>query len=156
VDGVHQDLYPDTHAEIEMSGPIATTGKPGLPSLGVGWPLLPVPDADGNLNWPDAANSVRQMIEVILRTAPGEQLMRPEFGAGLEAMIHEPNTLTTRARVLDAITAAISRYEPRVILDRVDVDVGPDRRELLVTVSYRLTLTGAPVQLQARVPVGAG
>ena len=139
-----------------MSGPIATTGKPNLPSMPVGWPLLPVPDSDGQLNWPDGPTSVRQMIEVILRTAPGEQLMRPLFGAGLEAMIHEPNTLTTRARVHDAIVDAVLRYEPRVILDRVDVDVGSDPRELLVTLSYRLTLTGAPVQLQARVPVGAG
>ena len=139
-----------------MTGPIATTAKPQLPSLAVGWPLLPVPDADGQLTWPDAAASVRQMIEVILRTAPGEQLMRPRFGAGLEAMIHEPNTLTTRARVHDAITDAIRRYEPRIILDRVDVDAGPDPRELLVTLSYRLTLTGAPARVQARVPVGAG
>ena len=139
-----------------MSGPIATTSKPNLPSIPVGWPLLPVPDSDGMLNWPDAATSVRQMIEVILRTAPGEQLMRPSFGAGLESIIHEPNTLTTRARVHDAIVEAVGLYEPRVILDRVDVDVGADPRELLITLSYRLTLTGAPVQLQARVPVGTG
>ena len=139
-----------------MTGPIATTATPNLPSIPVGWPLLPVPDGDGQLNWPDAATSVRQMIEVILRTAPGEQLMRPRFGAGLEAMIHEPNTLTTRARVHDSIVDAVRRYEPRVILDRVDVDVGTDPRELLVTLSYRLTLTGVQVQIQARVPVGAG
>lgn len=138
-----------------MTGPIATTAKPKLPSLAVGWPLLPVPDGEGRLCWPDPAASVRQMIEVILRTTPGEQLMRPRFGAGLEALIHEPNTLTTRARAQDAIVEAIRRYEPRIILDRVDVDVGQDPRELLVTLSYRLTLTGAPAQIQAHVPVGA-
>ncbi|MGE0222010.1 MAG: GPW/gp25 family protein [Acetobacteraceae bacterium] len=139
-----------------MTGPIATTAKPDLPSVAIGWPLLPVPDADGRLTWPDAPASVRQMIEVILRTAPGEQLMRPEFGAGLEAVIHEPNTLTTRARVHDAITDALRRFEKRIILDRVDVDPAPDPRELLITLSYRLTLTGAPARIQARVPVGAG
>lgn len=139
-----------------MTGPIPTSAKPNLPSIPVGWPLLSVPDSDGRLNWPDAPTSVRQMIEAILRTAPGEQLMRPAFGAGLEALIHEPNTLTTRARVHDAITNAIRRYEPRIILDRVDVDAGADPRELLVTLSYRLTLTGAPVRIEARVPVGAG
>jgi phage baseplate assembly protein W len=139
-----------------MTGPIATTSKPALPTLAVGWPLLPVPDTDGRLSWPDAPTSVRQMIEVILRTAPGEQLMRPTFGAGLEAMIHEPNTLTTRARIHDAITDALRRYEPRIILDRVDVDPGNDPRELLVTLSYRLTLTGTPARIEARIPVGAG
>jgi phage baseplate assembly protein W len=139
-----------------MSGPILTTRKPAPPTIPVGWPLLPVPGTDGGLAWPDPVASVRQMIEVILRTAPGEQLMRPQFGAGLEDVIHTPNTLATRALVQDQIMAAIRAYEPRVLLDRVDVDTTDDPRELAVTLSYRLTLTGAPLQLQARVPVGAG
>jgi uncharacterized protein len=82
--------------------------------------------------------------------------MRPRFGAGLEALIHHPNTLTTRAEAHDAIAAAIRLYEPRIRLERVDVDPGPDPRELVVTLSYRLALTGAPAQIVARVPVGAG
>jgi uncharacterized protein len=139
-----------------MTGPLSTISKPVPPSVSVGWPLLPVPAAEGTLAWPDPATSVRQMIEVILRTAPGEQLMRPQFGAGLEGLIHQPNTLETRARAHDSIVGAISAYEPRVILDRVDVDTTTDPRELAVTLSCRLALTGAPVQFQARVPVGAG
>ena len=95
------------------------------------------------------------MIEVILRTAPGEQLMRPTFGAGLERLVHEPNTLATRARVQEEITAALERWEPRIRLDRVDVDAGPDPRELLVTIAYRHRLTGEAVQLAVSVPVGA-
>jgi phage baseplate assembly protein W len=139
-----------------MSGPVLTGGRPALPRLGVGWPLLPLPDADGGLGWPDAATSVRQMIEVILRTTPGEQLMRPDFGAGTEALIHQPNTLTVRARAQEAIVAALQDYEPRIIVDRVDVDQGSDRRELAVTIAYRLSLTGEPAQLTAAIPVGAG
>jgi Baseplate wedge protein gp25 len=81
-----------------MSGPVVSSARPALPALAVGWPLLPTPDADGALAWPTAAISVKQMIEVILRTAPGEQLMRPEFGAGLVRLVPEPNTLATRAR----------------------------------------------------------
>ena len=139
-----------------MSGPIATSSDTVLARPGVGWPLLPLPDADGALTWPDPVLSVRQMLEVILRTTPGEQLMRPAFGAGLEALINTPNTLTTRARAQEAVTNAVNTYEPRVILDRVDVDVGADPREMVVTLSYRLTLTGDPGQITATVPVGAG
>ena len=139
-----------------MSGPVLTGGAPALPSIGVGWPLLPVPDADGAIGWPDAAASVRQMIEVILRTAPGEQLMRPRFGAGAEALLHMPNTLATRARAHEAITAALEDYEPRIILDAVGVDEGADSRELVVTISYRLTLTGELGVVTALIPVGAG
>ena len=137
-----------------MSGPVVSTTRPALPTLAVGWPLLPTPDADGALAWPSAPISVKQMIEVILRTAPGEQLMRPAFGAGLERLVHEPNTLTTRARVQEEITAALERWEPRIRLDRVDVDAGPDPRELLVTIAYRHRLTGEAVQLAVSIPVG--
>ena len=44
-------------------GPILTTAKPTLPQIARGWPLLPVPDADGVLAWPDPVVSIRQMIE---------------------------------------------------------------------------------------------
>lgn len=137
-----------------MTGPVFTTQKPKLPSIPIGWPLLPVPDSLGRLNWPDPARSVREMIEIILRTIPGEQLMRPAFGAGLETLIHQPNSLTVRAQTQDVITAALKRYEDRILVDQVDVDSGDDPRELVVTIAYRLRLTGAAGQISARVPVG--
>jgi phage baseplate assembly protein W len=139
-----------------MSGPILTDAKPSLPQVARGWPLLPVPGEDGTLAWPDPVVSVRQMIEVILRTAPGEQLMRPRFGAGTASLLHAPNDLTTRAQMHDGIIAALKLYEPRILADRVDVDPGPDAREVLVTIAYRLVLTGEPRTLQARIPLGIG
>lgn len=139
-----------------MSGPILTTARPRPPQVARGWPLLPVPDEDGVLNWPDPLLSVRQMIEVILRTAPGEQLMRPRFGAGAAAMLHAPNDLATRARLHDAIAAALKLYEPRIRAERIDVDPGPDPREVLVTIAYRVILTGDLRTLQAAIPLGAG
>jgi len=137
-----------------MSGPVYTSGKANLPIFPLGWPLLPHPDGSGQLRWPNAATSVREMIEVILRTVPGEQLMRPRFGAGLEALIHQPNTLTVRAETQDAIVSALKRYEDRILVDSVDVSSDADPRELVVTIAYRLRLTGAAGQMSARVPVG--
>ena len=139
-----------------MSGPIATTERRTPPRLGVGWPLLPVPDAEGRLNWPEPARSVRETIEALLRTTPGERLMRPLLGAGLEALLHQPNTLETRARAHDAITATLRIHERRILLDRVEVDQGTGPGELLVTISYRLTLTGEPARIVATIPVGGG
>jgi phage baseplate assembly protein W len=138
-----------------MSAPIATLATPRLPQVPRGWPLLPVPDAEGRLAWPDGPASVRQTIEAILRTTPGEQLMRPAFGAGLAAQLHAPNDVATRAQMHDAVRAALKRYEPRIVVDRVDVEPGSDAREVLVTIAYRLVLTSEARRLQARVPVGA-
>jgi phage baseplate assembly protein W len=114
----------------------------------VGWPLLPLPDAAGELRYPSFADSVRQSIKVILQTRPGEQLMRPHFGAGLERFVHEQNTLTTRRRIRDLVTASLARWEPRILLDRVDVtEVAERPTQVRVVIHYRLRRTGAAQQL---------
>jgi len=121
---------------------------PLRPPVPVGWPLLPLPDSGGALQWPDAEASVRQTIEAILRTRPGEQLMRPRFGGGLEEFVHEQNTLVTRRRIHDAIADALGRWEPRIDLDRVEVWEIPNRpTEVRVEISYRLRRTGATQQI---------
>jgi uncharacterized protein len=114
----------------------------------IGWPLLPVPDASGELRYPSLEESVRQQIRVILTTRPGEQLMRPGFGAGLEDFVHQPNTVTTRRRVRDTVSEALARWEPRIAVDRVEVwEVEERPGALRVEIGYRLRRTGAARQL---------
>ncbi|MFN8468436.1 MAG: GPW/gp25 family protein [Caldilineaceae bacterium] len=134
-----------------MASNLLTTGlvphsPPNTPP--VSWPLLPVPDASGRLNFPALEASVRQQIQVILRTRPGEQLMAPGFGGGLEDFLHEPNTIVTRRRIHDTITDALGRWEPRIHLDRVDVlEVDGEPTLIRVELGYRLRRTGQPQQL---------
>ena len=115
-----------------------------LPRPLIGWPLFAVPDADGRLDWPGLEAGVRQAIRVILSTRPGEQLMRPEFGAGLDRLLHAPNNLSTRRQIRDWTMSALSRWERRILLDRVDVLEVPGRpSELRVEIAYRLARSGA-------------
>lgn len=110
----------------------------------LGWPLLPFPDAQGRLDYPVLAESVRQNLQVILSTRPGEQLMRPGYGAGLVDFLGEPDTTTTRRRIYDRVTEGIGRWEPRVDVARVEVDApsGGPAGHLRVEVAYRLRRTG--------------
>jgi phage baseplate assembly protein W len=122
--------------------------EPALPRPLIGWPLLPLPDADGQLRYPSLEESVRQSIQVILATRPGEQLMRPRFGAGLANFLHEPNTLTTRRRIRDLILESLERWEPRVVVRRVEVAEVPDEpSRLRVEIGYQLRRTGGFQQL---------
>lgn len=118
------------------------------PKAPISWPLLPLPDENGRLHFPSLETSVRQSIQVILRTRPGEQLMRRPFGAGLENFLHEPNTLTTRRRIHDLITNSLERWEPRLILERVEVRELPDEpARIRVEIAYRLRRTGLSQQM---------
>ena len=114
----------------------------------VNWPLLPRPDEKGHLHFPTLEESVRQSIQIILRTLPGERIMRPHFGGGLETFIHEQNTLTTRRGIHELITEALERWEKRIILDRVDVWAVEDRPTVVrVEIAYRLRRTHQSRQL---------
>ena len=116
--------------------------KPRAPAIG--WPLLPFPDDDGTLAYPAAlAESVRQQLQVILSTRPGEQLMRPGFGAGLTEFLGEPDTIATRRRIYDRVNESVTRWEPRVEIDRIEVTDLPGRPGWLrVELGYRLRRTG--------------
>jgi phage baseplate assembly protein W len=95
------------------------------------------------------------MIEVILRTRPGEQLMRPEFGAGLEELLHEPNDVGTRRRIRDLVMGALVRWEPRIDIQSVDVDEVDGRpSEVRVEIAYRVQRTGAVDRVGAVLEVG--
>lgn len=121
----------------------------------ISWPLLPYPD-QGRLTYPELEKSIRNCIKVILSTRPGEQLMRPRFGAGLQDFLDESNTITVRRQIHDAITNALNLYEPRITVARVDVDpVDNAPAQLRVQVFYRLVRTGAMQSLGLTLTGGA-
>jgi phage baseplate assembly protein W len=111
----------------------------------LGWPFLPVPDEQGVIAWPDLERSVRDEIRIILSTRPGEQLMRPDFGAGLDRLLHEPNTVATRREIRDLVENALTSWERRILLDAVEVwEVPNEPNHVRVEIAYRLARTGAP------------
>ncbi len=118
----------------------------------LGWPLLPVPDANGQLHYPGLAQSVREQIQVLLSTRPGEQLMHPGFGAGLENLLTEPNTVATRSRIQELVGDALKRWEDRIVVDGIAVDPVSDAATgvadgVRVEIAYRLLRSGAPARV---------
>jgi phage baseplate assembly protein W len=105
--------------------------------LGRGWgfPILP---ERGRRELPMVAgpDKVTQSILLILETEPGERLMRPEFGAGLRRYLMRPNTVATRTQLQREVTTALTRWEPRIELRRVEVAPGEDPALVLISVDY--------------------
>ena len=58
--------------------------------------------------------NVRQSIFIILGTAPGERINRPDFGCRIHDLMFAPNNDITRARAEVYCEDAIYKYEPRV------------------------------------------
>lgn len=110
------------------------------------WPLGGV-DENGRLALASGDDSVREVIRNILLTRPGERLMRPEFGAGLQDFIHQPNNQSTRSVMANVIRKAIELWETRIKLETVQVEALPGRvAEVQVTIRYRMRHSQIPSQ----------
>ena len=111
------------------------------------WPLGGV-DEDGRFSYAEGDSSVREVIRNILLTRPGERRMRPEFGAGLQDFIHQPNNETTRSLMSGIIRKSIEQWEPRIEVEGIDVDSGPaSLAEVHVTIRYRMRHSGTPAEI---------
>lgn len=102
---------------------------------GVGFPVRPQLDR-GALTFRSGAEKVRESIELILRTEPGERLMRPRFGCGLRQFLMEPNSVATRARLERAVTTALEAFEPRIVLRQVAATAGEDPSLVILAIRY--------------------
>lgn len=124
-------------------------------ALGRGIAFPPHVGADGRWAWSQDEPNIRQAIQVIVLTEPGERLRLPDFGGGLGALLFEPNTTATRHQVGERIRGAVADWEPRVTVKSVEVDPDPaDPEAAIATVTYQLVATQAvatvilPVELR--------
>ncbi len=83
----------------------------------------------------DAA--IRQSIFIIVFTVPGERVMRPDFGCEIHSLIFWPANYQTAALAERYVREALARWEPRILVQDVDVTPGgSEYGELFIKVSY--------------------
>jgi Bacteriophage baseplate protein W len=123
--------------------------------LGRGLAFPPRVGTDGRLAWSEGEASVREGIEIVLKTERGERLRLPTFGAGLRRFLFEPNTTLTRNQLRERITKALLAWEPRIRIESVEVEPHPDEAEAAsVTIAYRLVATDAVERVGLTVQLG--
>lgn len=91
----------------------------------------------------DAAH-IRDMIEQLLFTSPGERVNRPDFGSGLLQMVFAPNRIEVAAALQYAVQAAIQRWLGDVI-GLQSVEVTSSDSKLTVAIAYTISQSGQQV-----------
>jgi len=105
--------------------------------LGKGWSIPLRPDErNGQLEYESGPEKVRQSIQIILDTEPGERIMRPTFGCGLRRYLMKPNVTATRALIQREVALALKAWEPRIELKSVEVTPGDDPSLVLIEILY--------------------
>jgi len=98
-------------------------------------------DKRGRIGAADYASHVRDMIEQLLFTTPGERVEQPDLGCGLADLVFTPNSPELAAAVQASAQGALQRWLGDVIT--VDsLTVSADDSTLSITVNYRITATG--------------
>lgn len=97
-------------------------------------------DGRGRTAETDAESHIRDLIEQVLFTSPGERVNRPDFGTGLMQLVFAPNSdeLATATQFL--VQGALQQWLGELILVE-NVDVKASDAQIQVAVSYRLRRT---------------
>jgi uncharacterized protein len=107
---------------------------------GLAFPVA-VDPATGAIALAEYEEDVRQAIRIILDTDPGERVMRPDFGAGLRALVFEPLNTHTLALARHRVEQALILWEPRIDSVGVKVDARPGQGLMSIEVRYRVRTT---------------
>jgi len=132
------------------------------PFLGVGTAFpLRIDTSTKGVARAEYEESVRQAILIILGTAKGERVMRPDFGCGIHDLVFANNGPVTVARVIREVHESLLRLEPRIDVTQVDVAMGATSNVLLIDIDYEVRATNTafnlvyPFYLQQTDGVGA-
>ena len=89
----------------------------------------------------DERKHVRDMIEQLIFTTPGERVNRPDFGSGVLQLVFAPNSPELAATVQFTLQAALQRWLGDVIEVRA-LDVTARESTLTIALAYALRRTG--------------
>lgn len=83
---------------------------------------------------------IRQMIEQLIFTSPGERVNRPDFGSGLLQLVFAPNSPELAATIRFTLQANIQRFLGDIV-DVQDLDVTATDSALTVDLRYLVRRT---------------
>lgn len=107
--------------------------------LGRGWGFPPAFDNQtGSLAMVEDEEDVRQSLGILLSTRIGERLLQPGYGCELDRYLFEPVDTTFRASIGELVRSAILYFEPRIVLESVDLIPFNEEGRLDIEVRYHI------------------
>ncbi len=93
-------------------------------------------DQSGRTATADDATHVRDLIEQVLFTSPGERVMRPDLGSGVAQLVFAPNSVELASATQMLVQSSLQKWLGEII-SVVAVDVQASDADLIVTVQYQ-------------------
>jgi phage baseplate assembly protein W len=107
---------------------------------GIAFPLRV--DQSGSIATSTGVEDIESSMRMILTTAPGERLMRPEFGCRIWELLFEPINANTLGLMGEAVRESLARWEPRATVTDIRLDPSSqDSGQVLINVEYTVRTT---------------
>lgn len=114
---------------------------PGTDHIGRGWSFPLRLTVGGDFGLVSGTEELDAAIRLILGTAPGERVLRPDFGCAMWLQTFAPLTPGTLGLVQEAAREALERWEPRIELESVTGELDHENACIAITVHYRVPAT---------------
>ena len=113
--------------------------------LGRGWKFpVRIDTTTGRVAMSEMEQDIKESIWILLSTAPGERLMRPEFGCGIHDLVFSSMSTVTMGLFESRVREAINRWEARVDITKLEVFTKePDKGKLEINLSCRIRDTNS-------------
>lgn len=113
--------------------------------LGTGWSFPPAfSKASQRLKMTSGREDIEQSLEILLSTESGERIIETEYGCDLTGMLYDTIDLTMETLLKDKIETAILHYEPRITLERVNIDTTNSYEGvILIDIDYTIRITNS-------------
>jgi len=120
--------------------------------LGKGWSFPPQINPHGGVAMSSENEKIRQSIRIILSTAKGERVMRPEFGCGIHDYVFAVANASTMTSIESAVREALIMWEARIEVISVEATSGafsgePHQASIAVDIRYRIRATNTETNL---------
>ncbi len=116
--------------------------------IGSGWAFPIRTDATGSIAVVSHDREIEESIRLIVGTAPGERPMRPEYGCAIHDYVFASIDADTAGRIAYEVRASLVRWEPRIDVIGVDVNVDPeDQTVAYIEIKYSVSDTNNPRNL---------
>ena len=99
-------------------------------------------DGSGRLAMSRGGEDIERYLRVVLGTAKGERVMRPNFGCAIWDLLFEPINENTLGLMAQAVRDSVSQWEPRAELEEVTVEPSDDNDGVVnISISYLIRAT---------------
>ena len=101
-------------------------------------------DTKGNVALVSNEEDIQEAIKIILQTAPGERVMRPDFGCGINNYMFSVINTNNLLQIENEIKKALTLYEPRILIQEVKaLSAHSDNGQLDIHIEYSVKSSNA-------------